>query len=241
MRDPLQKIHPWKFHPQRIERCNKILKGDLMETKELLKKRASKINSILKREYPESKIALAFCNPLELLISTILSAQCTDERVNVVTTSLFKKYRTAEDYLKVSGKELEKDIRSTGFYRNKAKSIRRCCQTLMEKHGGKVPSTMEELLELGGVGRKTANVVLGNAFGVPGIPVDTHVKRLSQRLRLTDKENPDKIEFDLMEIIPKEDWTLFSHLLMSHGRICIARKPKCKECCIRDYCPSRED
>lgn len=213
-----------------------------METKELLKKRASKINSILKREYPESKIALAFCNPLELLISTILSAQCTDERVNVVTTSLFKKYRTAEDYLKVSGKELEKDIRSTGFYRNKAKSIRRCCQTLMEKHGGKVPSTMEELLELGGVGRKTANVVLGNAFGVPGIPVDTHVKRLSQRLRLTDKENPDKIEFDLMEIIPKEDWTLFSHLLMSHGRrICIARKPKCKECCIRDYCPSRED
>ncbi len=213
-----------------------------METKDQLKNRAKRIISILKREYPESKIALAFCSPLELLISTILSAQCTDERVNVVTASLFKKYRTAEDYLKVSGKELEKDIHSTGFYRNKAKSIKRCCQTLVEKHGGTVPSTMEELLELGGVGRKTANVVLGNAFGVPGIPVDTHVKRLSHRLRLTDKENPDKIEFDLMEIIPKEDWTSFSHLLMSHGRrICIARKPKCAECCIKEYCPSRED
>jgi len=213
-----------------------------METTDQLKQRARKIVSILKKEYPESRIALNFSSPLELLISTILSAQCTDERVNIVTSSLFKKYRTAEDYIKVSSKELEKDIRSTGFYKNKAKSIKKCCQMLVEKHGGKVPSTMDELLELGGVGRKTANVILGNAFGFPAIAVDTHVKRLSQKLCFTDKENPDKIEFDLMEIIPKEDWTQFSHLLMSHGRkICIARKPRCGECCVRELCPSKQD
>jgi endonuclease-3 len=213
-----------------------------METKIELKTRARKIVSLLKREYPDPKIALRFSNPLELLIATILSAQCTDERVNVVTPSLFRKYQSAGDFVAASAEDLEKEIMSTGFYRNKTKSIKQCCQLLVEKHGGRVPETMEELLELGGVGRKTANVVLGNAFGIPGISVDTHVKRLSQRLGLTDNSDPDKIEFHLNEIVPTEDWIQFSHLLMAHGRkVCHARRPNCPECCVRRSCPSRED
>ncbi|MCS7199065.1 MAG: endonuclease III [Caldimicrobium sp.] len=203
-----------------------------------IKEKAKEIIARLKKAYPKARIALNYSNPLELLIATILSAQCTDERVNQVTIKLFKKYRTPEDYLKVSLEELAEDIRSTGFYQQKAKYIKEACRLIVEKHQGQVPKTMEELLELPGVARKTANIVLSNAYGiVEGIAVDTHVGRLSQRLGLTKAKQPEKIERELMEIIPKEEWFIFPYLLQSHGRaICLAKKPKCPQCILKDLC-----
>ena len=201
--------------------------------------RVKKIISILKKLYPDAKIALIFRDPLELLIATILSAQCTDVRVNMVTKDLFKKYKSAKDWSEADISQIENDIKSTGFYRNKAKNIKLACTKIIDDFGGKVPGSMEELLTLPGVGRKTANVVLGDAFGIPGITCDTHVIRLSRRLGLSDNSDAVKLEFDLAEIVPKNDWTLFSHLIITHGRnICIARKPKCPECKIAQYCPS---
>ncbi|MEJ2649280.1 MAG: endonuclease III [Sedimentisphaerales bacterium] len=201
--------------------------------------RVKKIIPILKKQYPEAKIALNFKNPLELLIATILSAQCTDARVNIVTKDLFKKYKSPLDWAKTDISQIENDIKSTGFYRNKAKNIKQACVKIDQDFGGKVPSSMEELVTLPGVGRKTANVVLGDAFGIPGITCDTHVIRLSRRLELSDNSDAVKLEFDLDEIVPEKDWTLFSHLIIMHGRnICIARKPKCPECKIAKYCPA---
>jgi endonuclease-3 len=208
-----------------------------MDKKEQNRKRVREIIKILSKEIPDSKIALKFSNPFELLIATILSAQCTDVKVNQVTTDLFKKYRSSKDYAEANTAALEADIRPTGFYRNKAKSIQKCCQQLVARFGGKVPKSLEEMVTLPGVGRKTANVILGNAFGIPGIVVDTHVQRVSQRIGLTKNTDPVKIEFDLMEIVPKEEWTHFSNLLVWHGRrICTARKPLCEKCPIRKLC-----
>jgi len=205
--------------------------------KDFEQKQVKEIIQTLSREIPDSKIALRFSNPLELLIATILSAQCTDVKVNQVTIDLFKKYRSAKDYATSNLTELEEDIRPTGFYRNKAKSIQRCCQELIAKFGGKVPKKLEELVTLSGVGRKTANVILGNAFGIPGIAVDTHVRRVSQRIGLTRNDDPVKIEFDLMEIVPKTEWAHFTNLLIWHGRrTCIAKKPLCERCSIRQWC-----
>ncbi|MGD0027937.1 MAG: endonuclease III [Candidatus Bathyarchaeia archaeon] len=202
--------------------------------------RVAKIIALLEKEHPDAKIALNHSNPLELLVATILSAQCTDERVNVVTKSLFKKYRRAEDYAKADLKELEREIRPTGFYRNKAKNIRACGKMLVEEFGSQVPKTMEEILELPGVARKTANVVLSNAYGiVEGIAVDTHVRRLAQRLGLTKNDDPVRIERDLMNLVPRDKWMRFTDLLIFHGRrICTAKKPKCKECVLNKLCPS---
>jgi endonuclease-3 len=202
--------------------------------------RVAKITALLEKEHPDAKIALDHSNPLELLVATILSAQCTDERVNVVTKSLFKKYRRAEDYAKADLKELEQEIKPTGFYRNKAKNIRACGKMLVEKFGSQVPKTMEEILELPGVARKTANIVLSNAYGiVEGIAVDTHVRRLAQRLGLTKNGDPVKIEQDLMNLVPREKWMRFTDLLIFHGRrICTAKKPKCEECVVNKLCPS---
>jgi endonuclease-3 len=199
-----------------------------------------KIVELLEKEHPDAKVALNHSSPLELLIATILSAQCTDKRVNIVTKALFKKYKRAEDYAKADLKELEQDIRSTGFYHNKAKNIKKCCQMLVGKFDSKVPNTMEKLLELPGVARKTANIVLSNAYGVvEGIAVDTHVRRLSERLGLTDSKDPDKIEQDLMEIVPKDKWMRFTDLLIFHGRrVCMAKKPKCESCVLNKLCPS---
>ena len=204
------------------------------------KRHAEIILTWLKNAYPGAHCALNHSNALELLIATILSAQCTDERVNIVTETLFRKYRKAEDFASVSQEELEQDIHSTGFFRNKAKNIRAACEMILQEHGGEVPAEMEKLLPLPGVARKTANVVLGNAFGIAsGVVVDTHVSRVSQRLALTEETVPEKIEKDLMQLIPETDWVLFSHLLISHGRaICQARKPKCAECGLEPLCPS---
>ena len=200
-------------------------------------KRIKEIIKILSREIPDSRIALKFSNPLELLIATILSAQCTDVKVNQVTESLFKKYRSARDYAEANSTEFEENIRPTGFYRNKTKSILKCCQELVARFEGKVPKTLEELVTLPGVGRKTANVILGNTYDIPGIVVDTHVLRLSNRIGLSADRNPEKVELDLMEILPKERWTLFSNLLISHGRaVCQARKPLHEKCRIVDLC-----
>jgi endonuclease-3 len=203
------------------------------------KNRADEIVRRLKNEYPDAHCALNHTNAFELLISTILSAQCTDERVNIVTENLFRKYRTPRDYVEVSAQELETDIHSTGFFRNKAKNIQSACRKIIEDFGGEIPQRMDELLTLNGVARKTANVVLGNAFGIAsGVVVDTHVARVSQRLALTAETVPEKIEKDLSAIVPREDWILFPHLLISHGRkICQARKPKCGECVLNDVCP----
>jgi endonuclease-3 len=204
------------------------------------KQRTQKIIARLKKEYPDAECSLKHTNALELLVATILSAQCTDERVNIVTSDLFGKYRTSDDYIKVPQTELEQDIRSTGFYRNKAKAIQGACKIISEQHDGRVPDKLEELLALPGVARKTANVVLGNAFGITsGVVVDTHVGRLSQRLGLTKNNQPEKIERDLMELVPKKEWIDFSHLLIYHGRkVCKARKPLCDECNIETHCPS---
>ena len=201
-------------------------------------KSTAKIIALLKKRYPDAACALHFKNPLELLVATILSAQCTDERVNKVTAELFKKYKTAEDYARVTQEVFEKDIRSTGFYKNKARSIINCCRKIAQVHGGKVPGTLDELVALDGIGRKTANVILGNAFGVPGITVDTHVKRVSYRLGLTENQDPVKIEYDLMKLVPQKEWTHFSHLMIFHGRYtCAARKPRCTECVVETLCP----
>jgi endonuclease-3 len=203
-------------------------------------KRTREIVRILKREYPDARCSLDYSSPLELLVATILSAQCTDERVNRVTPELFRKYPTAADYAAAPAEELERDIHSTGFFRNKAKSIQGACRRLCDEHGGRVPETMEELLKLPGVARKTANVVLGNAYGqASGVVVDTHVSRLSERLGLSAEKAPEKIEQDLMRLVPRKDWVLFSHLLIAHGRkICKARAPLCCECPLEKLCPS---
>jgi len=213
-----------------------------METEtELDKKtRLLKIIELLKMEYPKAKTALHYSSPLEILVATILSAQCTDKRVNIVTKSLFKKYNTAEDYANADLAELEQDIRSTGFYRNKAKNIKNAGRMMVEKFDSQVPQTMSELLELPGVARKTANIVLSNAYGViAGIAVDTHVRRLAKLLGLTENTNPDKIEADLMLMVPENHWKRITNLLISHGRnVCVARKPKCGICRLNKLCPS---
>jgi len=201
-----------------------------------------KILSILRTHYPSVKSALRYGNPLEMLVSTVLSAQCTDIRVNEVTQILYKELKTAKDFAEVPLERLEALIRPTGFYHNKAKSIKSCCRRIVEEHDGRVPDTMEALVELPGVGRKTANVVLGNAFGIPGIVVDTHVKRLSQRIGLTREKDPVKIEFDLMKQIPKTRWIDFSHQLIWHGRrVCTARKPHCEDCPLQALCDYRRE
>ena len=203
------------------------------------KENAKKIFDLLKSEYPSVKSALNFGNPFQLLVATILSAQCTDDRVNIVTKTLFKKYKSPGDFVNAPAEELEKDIYSTGFYRQKAKSIKQCCEELISKYKGRVPADFELLNNLPGVGRKTASVVAGNAFGIPAIAVDTHVKRLSNLLGLINSKDPGKIEEKLKEILPEKDWINSSHYLASHGRkICIARKPLCRKCVLADLCPS---
>jgi endonuclease-3 len=204
------------------------------------KTRALKIIEQLQKEHQDAKIALHYSNPLELLVATILSAQATDEQINKITPSLFKKYRKAEDYANVDVKELEQDIKSSGFYHNKARNIKNCCKMLVDKYNSKVPKTMDELIELPGVARKTANIVLSNAYGiVAGIAVDTHVRRLAQRLGLTQNDDPNKIETDLMNIVPKEEWMRITDLLIFHGRqVCVAKKPKCDICVLNKICPS---
>jgi endonuclease-3 len=205
-----------------------------------IEQRAPEIIERLSRAYPDAHVALNFTNPLECLVATILSAQCTDERVNMVTRTLFEKYKTAEDYLKVPEAELAADIKPTGFFNQKTKSIRGACARIVEVYGGKVPNTMEELITLPGVARKTANIVLGNAYGiVEGIAVDTHVRRVSERLGFTKEKDPNKIEQDLMGLISKERWFDFTYVMIDHGRtICVARKPRCGECPVNDLCPS---
>lgn len=214
------------------------IKVDPAEAKE----RVLKIIPILKKTYPDAKIALNWDNPWNLFVAVVLSAQCTDVRVNLVTEDLFKKYKKPEDYLAVEPEELQQDIRPTGFYKNKAKNIRGAAKKIIDDFGGKVPDTMDELLTLPGAGRKTANCILGNAYGIPGITCDTHVIRLSRRLGLSENSDPVKLEFDLMEIVPKKKfggWTMFSHYIIFHGRnICKARKPDCDNCPIARYCPS---
>lgn len=205
-----------------------------------MKERMKQLLRLLKKAYPDAHCALNHTNPLELLIATMLSAQCTDERVNIVTANLFRNYRTADDYANAAYAELERDLSSINFFRNKTKNIQATCQILRERHNGEVPQTMEELVALPGVARKTANVVLGNAFGIAsGVVVDTHVSRLSQRLGVTLHETPEKIELDLIAITPKKEWVDLSHLLIAHGRaICKARKPQCESCPLESNCPS---
>lgn len=222
------------------------MKDFLLATKDFImskfednKTRIKKIINILLKEYPNSKTALEHSSPFQLLIATILSAQCTDERVNIVTKDLFKKYKKPEDFLSVSSTELEKDIYSTGFYKQKAKSIKKCCAALVENYKGEVPANFDELVKLPGVGRKTASVVAGNAFNIPSIAVDTHVTRLSNLLGFVDTTDPTKIEFKLKELLPSKYWIVSSNLLINHGRkVCIANKPKCDICVISKYCPS---
>ena len=211
----------------------------MRENKDVRAARAKQIIAGLKQTYPTAHCELEHSSALQLLIATILSAQCTDKRVNIVTAQLFKKYQGAADFANAPLPELEQDIRTTGFFRNKARNIKACCQAIVEQHGGHVPGTMEELTKLGGVGRKTANVVLGNAFNVNcGVVVDTHVARLSRRLGLSKESTPEKIEEDLMSLVPQEQWTLLSHWLIWHGRRrCFARSPDCPDCEIREFCP----
>ncbi len=206
--------------------------------------RVEKIMPILKRTYPDARTSLDHANPFQLLLATILAAQCTDERVNIVTKDLFPKYPDAASWAKRSTPEIEKDIRSTGFYRNKAKNIKATAGMVVDKFGGSVPDNMDDLLTLPGVGRKTANVILGNCFKTAGIVCDTHVIRLSRRLGLSENSDPVKLEYDLMEVVPKKrygGWTMFSHLIVFHGRaVCRARKPNCGECKISRHCPSAD-
>ena len=203
------------------------------------KQQTAEVIKRLKKLYPDAHCALNHTNAFELLVATILSAQCTDVRVNIVTATLFRKYRMPKDYLEVEAEEIAQDIKSINFFNNKAKNIRAMCEKLIENFGGEVPQTMDELLTLNGVARKTANVVLGNAFGIAsGVVVDTHVSRLSQRLGLTAETTPEKIEKDLAELVPKKDWVMFPHWLIYHGRrVCNARKPKCEECVLENICP----
>ena len=199
------------------------------------------IVNLLKKEYPKIKIQLDHQSPFELLIATMLSAQCTDARVNIVTKELFKKYKLPKDYLKVQQEELGKDIFSTGFYNSKSKNIQVCCKKLIEEHNGEVPKDFEQLAKLSGVGRKTASVVVGNAFGIPAIAVDTHVIRLTNLLGFVNTKDATKIETILKDLLPEEEWVNFTHYIISHGRkICIARRPKCLECILIDYCPSKK-
>ncbi len=201
------------------------------------KQRVLKILEQFEKMYPEADCSLEYRDPLQLMIATQLAAQCTDARVNIVTKDLYQKYRTVEDFANADLKELEQDIKSTGFYHNKAKNIIGACQMLIRDFGGKVPSNMEDLLKLPGVGRKTANLVLNDCFGVSGVVVDTHAKRLSNRIGLTENQDPEKIEYDLMKVVPVESWGRFCHQLVFHGRaVCNARKPACEECGIREYC-----
>lgn len=210
-----------------------------MESKKHKTARVKEVFDILDPLYTLEKTALKYKSPFQLLISTILSAQCTDKQVNSVTQVLFQKYLSPEDFLAAPISELEMDIRSTGFFRNKAKSIKGCCERLLERYGGEVPSTMAELIKLPGVGRKTANCVLGAAFDVPGVVVDTHVKRLAMRLGLTENKNPDKIEKDLEKLLPEDRWRRFSDILIYHGRaVCKARKPDHERCAVLGLCPS---
>jgi endonuclease-3 len=203
-----------------------------------LRRRARRIMRELARLYPDSRSALNFENPYQLLVGVILSAQCTDKRVNMVTPALFARYPDVAALAAADRKELQRLIKSTGFFRNKAKNLIKCCQQIVERHNGQVPETMHDLVRLAGIGRKTANVILGNAFDVPGIPVDTHVRRLSQRMGLTVHKNPVKIERDLMQLIPKNEWTMFGHHMIFHGRrVCKARKPRCAECAVARLCP----
>src|SRR5256714_6465844 len=215
------------------------MRCDLEATPEK-KKNVRQIIRLLKKEHPDARCSLDHTSPLELLVATILSAQCTDERVNLVTADLFRKYRTWEDDASAPAAELERDIHSTGFFRNKAKAIQGACRMIGERYGGRVPDSMEELLELPGVARKTANVVLGNAFGIAsGVVVDTHVARLSERLDLSEEKSAEKIERDLLGLVPEPDWINFSHLLIAHGRaVCKARTPLCGECALARLCPS---
>lgn len=219
-----------------------MAKKKIRVDKEQAKKRVDKIFPLLKKAYPDAKIALVHDGPAELLVATIMSAQCTDVRVNIVTKDLFKKYKDVCAFAECDLGELEEDIRSTGFYRNKAKNIKAACTAIVADFGGKVPGTMKDLVSLAGVGRKTANVLLGNAFDTPGITCDTHVIRLSRRLGLSENSDPVKLEHDLMEIVPRKrlgGWTMFSHLMIFHGRnICKARKPDCGNCPIAKHCPS---
>lgn len=210
------------------------------ESLDTKKQRSAEIIALLKATYPNAHCELDHSNPLELLIATILSAQCTDKQVNIVTKDLFQKYRSTKEFAEADPAELQDAVKRIGFFRNKAKNIQACCQALMEKHGGKVPRTMEELTSLAGVGRKTANVVLGNAFNINvGVVVDTHVARLSERLDFTRETTPEKIELDLQKLVPREDWCLFSHLLIWHGRRrCFARSPDCLNCEVKHLCPT---
>ena len=206
-----------------------------------LRARVQEILARLEKLYPDARCSLDHANPLQLLVATILSAQCTDARVNRVTPELFRRYPTAEDFAGADPAELEERIRSTGFFRNKSRSIIACCQELVARYGGQVPADLESLVQLPGIGRKTANVVLGNAFSIPGIVVDTHVTRLSGLLSLTGQTDPNKIELDLMEVVPRDKWTQLAHLFIEHGRrVCIARRPRCAECVLNDLCPSSE-
>jgi len=209
------------------------------ETQGSLRRRTATILDRLERLYPDAKCSLEYANPLQLLVATILSAQCTDARVNQVTPALFARYPTARDVAAADIRDLEEMIRSTGFYHNKARNLIGCAQALMERHGGQVPADLDSLVALPGIGRKTANVVLGNAFGIPGLVVDTHVTRLANLLCLTGQEDPNKIETDLMEVVPREKWTELAHLFIQHGReVCVARRPRCGDCVLRDLCPS---
>jgi len=209
------------------------------ESLEAKRERVERILTELHRAYPDAHCELNYSNPLELLVATILSAQCTDKQVNLVTADLFRKYRTAQDYAGAPPEEFAADIRRIGLYRNKAKNIQACCRVLIERHGGEVPRTIEALIELAGVGRKTANVVLGNAFGINvGVVVDTHVGRLAVRLGLTRETAPEKVEQALMKLVPQAQWAMLSHWLIWHGRRrCGARKPDCEGCELRDWCP----
>lgn len=203
-----------------------------------IRTRARKITRLLAKEYPEAECALQHDNPLQLLVATILSAQCTDVRVNMVTPALFAQFPDARAFAEADKRKLQKAIQSTGFFRNKARNIMACCKQIVAEHDGEVPDTLAELVKLAGVGRKTANVVLGNAFNTPGITVDTHVTRLSRRMGLTEKNDAVKIERDLMELLPPKDWTLFSHRMIWHGRrVCAARKPRCEDCVLKKVCP----
>ena len=204
-----------------------------------LKERGQKIVRRLRTTYPDAHCALHHTNALELLVATILSAQCTDERVNQVTPQLFAKYKSAADYARAEQAQLEAEIKSTGFFRSKARTIIACCQELVARHGGEVPANIDALTQLPGVGRKTANVVLGTFFNQPAIMVDTHVRRLAERLGLSSEKDPDRIELDLQKVFPRKDWTFTSHALIWHGRrVCHARNPECGVCCLRDLCPS---
>jgi endonuclease-3 len=209
-----------------------------MKTTNPLRSRARRIVRLLAKEYPDARCALEYESPLQLLIATILSAQCTDVRVNLVTPDLFARFPDAKAFATADARTLETAIQSTGFFRNKARNIRECCKQLLDGHGGQVPGTMDELVRLPGVGRKTANVILGNAFGVPGITVDTHVGRLSRRMGLTTQTDPEKVEQDLMKLLPAKEWTMFSHRMIYHGRqACHARKPQCESCVLAKVCP----